>query len=81
MVTATLTSKGQITIPKHVRDSLRLQTGDRIEFLVRESEAVMRPVTKSVDEVFGRLHDPKQAIKTVAEMKAAVDAHVKRRNR
>ena len=35
MVTATLTSKGQVTIPKPVRDSLRLRTGDRVAFILR----------------------------------------------
>ena len=33
MATATLTSKGQITIPADVRRSLNVQTGDRVEFV------------------------------------------------
>ena len=78
MVTARLTSKGQITIPKAVRESLRLQTGDRIEFVLGESEAVMRPVTKSVDDVFGRLHGPKQTSRTIGEMKAAVESRLRK---
>jgi len=59
MALATLTSKGQVTIPKEVRSSLQLHTGDKIEFVITESrEALMRPVTKKVDDVFGRLHRP-----------------------
>ncbi|HMP75199.1 MAG TPA: AbrB/MazE/SpoVT family DNA-binding domain-containing protein [Kiritimatiellia bacterium] len=73
MVTAALTSKGQLTIPKSVRDSLRLRTGDRVAFVLRgDSEAVMKPVTKSVDEVFGRLHRPGRAPLTPDAMKSAV---------
>ncbi len=73
MVTATLTSKGQLTIPKSVRDSLRLHTGDRVAFIVHgDVEAVMKPVTTSVDEVFGRLHRPSQTRRSIGEMKAAV---------
>lgn len=33
MTTATLTSKGQITIPIAVRDALGVDTGDRVEFI------------------------------------------------
>ena len=33
MTTATLTSKGQITIPADVRRALNVQTGDRVEFV------------------------------------------------
>ena len=33
MTTATLTSKGQITIPAQVRQALKVETGDRIEFV------------------------------------------------
>ena len=73
MVTATITSKGQVTIPKSVRASLHLQSGDRIAFVMHGlTEAVLTPVTKTVDQVFGRLHRPGQVGKTVVEMNHAV---------
>ena len=82
MVTATLTSKGQLTIPKAVRDSLHLHTGDRVAFIVHgDAEAVMKPVTKSVDDVFGRLHGAGQPCKSVEEMKAAVAKRMRKRKR
>ena len=34
MVTATITSKGQITIPKEIRKSLNLHVGDKINFIM-----------------------------------------------
>lgn len=43
---AKLTSKGQVTIPKRVRDALELREGDEIHFKVEESRAV---VAKSTD--------------------------------
>ena len=54
---ATLTSKGQTTIPKEIRDSLGLQPGDRMTFtLMRDGTVVMRVKTKSVTELAGVLH-------------------------
>ena len=39
----TVTSKGQVTIPKHIRESLQLEPGHAVEFLVnREGEVVLR---------------------------------------
>jgi AbrB family looped-hinge helix DNA binding protein len=82
MVTATLTSKGQITIPKAVRDSLHLHAGDRVAFVVHsDSEATLKPVTRSVDEVFGRLHRPGQPVKSVGDMKAAVAQRMRDKSR
>ena len=82
MVTATLTSKGQLTLPKSVRDSLRLHTGDRVALIVHgDVDAVLTPVTKSVDEVFGRLHSPAQTRRSIDEMRAAVAARIRSRER
>jgi len=79
MVTARLTSKGQITIPKAVRDTLRLHTGDRVAFIVHgDTEAVLKPMTKSVDEVFGRLHSPGQPRNSIEQMKDAVAERMRR---
>jgi antitoxin PrlF len=78
MVTATLTSKGQLTIPKAVRDSLHLRSGDLVAFIVHgDAEAVLKPMTKSVDEVFGRLHSPGQRRKSIKQMKDAVAERIR----
>ena len=61
---ATLTSKGQTTIPKAIRDSLSMKTGDRMTFtLMPDATVVMRVKTKSVTELAGVLH--KKGRKTV----------------
>ena len=73
MTTATLTSKGQITIPKHIRERLMLQTGDKLDFTLTEAgDVLLKPVTRHVDEVFGRLGKSGQPPLTPAEMDAAI---------
>ncbi|MCF6301107.1 MAG: AbrB/MazE/SpoVT family DNA-binding domain-containing protein, partial [Proteobacteria bacterium] len=61
MSLATITSKGQVTIPIDVRNSLNLDAGDKIEIIViKEGEAVLRLLSKKVDDVFGKLKRPNQ---------------------
>jgi len=73
MATATVTSKGQITIPKEVRDTLLINAGDRLEFiLIDKKEALIRPVSKKVDEVFGRLFEKRRKTVTVDQMNEAI---------
>lgn len=73
MVLATLTSKGQVTVPKKVRDSLCLQAGDKVEFIITDNGgAFVRPVTKKVDEVFGSLHKPGTKPVSIKAMNAAI---------
>jgi len=46
MVTATITSKGQITIPTNIRISLHLNTGDKVAFVLQSNgETVLKPIT------------------------------------
>jgi len=53
---ATLTSKGQTTIPKEIRDSLGMKTGDRMTFtLMPDATVVMRLKSKSLTELAGTL--------------------------
>ena len=54
MTTATLTSKGQITIPVDVRRALNVQTGDRVEFVqVQPGRFELVAATRSVRELKG----------------------------
>lgn len=78
MPVATMTNKGQVTIPKKVRDALHLQSGDKLEFVCEEEGIVtVRPVKKSVDEVFGRLYRKGMTPVSTDEMKAAVGDRLK----
>lgn len=40
----TITSKGQITIPKYVRDALDLKAGDKVVFMIEGEQAILAPV-------------------------------------
>lgn len=42
-ITATVTSKGQVTIPQQIRQRLGLKQGDRVEFIIENGGAVIRP--------------------------------------
>ncbi len=61
---ATLTSKGQTTIPKEIRESLGMKAGDRMTFtLMPDRTVVMRIKNKSITQLAGLLH--KKGRKTV----------------
>jgi AbrB family looped-hinge helix DNA binding protein len=56
MAVATLTSKGQTTIPKEIRDLLGLAPGDKLDFVVEtDGRVVLRPATRDVRELRGML--------------------------
>ena len=54
MPTATMTSKGQITIPKFIRDAFGIKPGDRIEFFIDdEGKLVVWPITQDITSIKG----------------------------
>lgn len=76
---STVTQKGQVTIPKDVRDSLHLVTGDKVEFVHNErGEFVIKPVTRKVAEVAGILSSYKKVKPVnIEEMDQAVAQHIR----
>lgn len=72
MATATVTSKGQITIPAEVRRQLGLHTGSRVSF-VRNDEGVyeLRPQISSIAALKGAICSDREAV-TLDEMDAAI---------
>lgn len=56
MATATLTSKGQLTVPKKVREQLDLREGDRVDFVEnKEGGITLQPINGSVMDLYGIL--------------------------
>ena len=72
MAHSILTSKGQITIPKVVRNKLNLKTGDKVDFKIKDGEVTLVPVSKPVSEVFGILSREKQEPVSVDAMNDAI---------
>jgi antitoxin PrlF len=72
MPTATITSKGQITIPKQVRTSLGIGTGDRVEFVeIKEGVFQIVAATQDIKSLKGIVPKPKRPV-TIDDMNKAV---------
>ena len=78
MPTATLTSKGQMTIPKEIRDELDLKPGDRVELNVLPDGRVLMTPTVPLASLAGILPKPKRAY-TVEDMNTAIAEAVSRK--
>lgn len=75
MSSSKLSTKGQLVVPKEVRDYLKLRPGDRIDFVVREDgQVVMRPAVLDVRELRGLLRREGQPAVSIGEMNRAVRA-------
>ncbi len=81
MSTATLTSKGQITLPAELRRVLSLESGDRIEFF-RQADGVygLRPLTGSVRDLKGIVPKPAKRV-SIVQMDRAIAIAVKQRDK
>ena len=53
-----LSSKGQLVIPKSIRDALRLKAGTRFDAYLQEGKIILEPVeTSAVDALYGKYAD------------------------
>jgi len=72
MPTATLTSKGQITIPVDVRNHLRVDAGDRVEFVqIAPGRYEFVAATHRVEELKGMFGKPSRTV-SITEMNEAI---------
>jgi len=79
MTAATLTSKGQITIPAAVREKLGLAKGDRVEFVeVGPGEFTLKAATEDVRALKGMVARPSTPV-SIAVMNAAIRRRGSRR--
>jgi AbrB family looped-hinge helix DNA binding protein len=73
MPTSTITSKGQITIPRTVRERLDWKTGDRLDFTVDASgRVIVELATGDIRGLRGLLHRPGRRPASVEEMNEAI---------
>lgn len=79
---ATLTSKGQMTLPSAVRTRLGLEAGDHLLVTIQDDDTIIlkRRPSAGVTALRGLLPKPKHAL-TVEEMDAGVAAHLAARHR
>ena len=73
MPAATLTSKGQLTLPKKIREHLKVTTGDAVDFIIGADGGVrVRAGDVDVRQLQGFLHKPGRRPVTLEQMDEAI---------
>ncbi len=74
METGTLSSKGQITIPKKIRDFLHVQTAEKLIFIpIEDGKVLITTERKAASSIFGILkHKKKKYPATLEQMDSAI---------
>ncbi|QIK63485.1 AbrB/MazE/SpoVT family DNA-binding domain-containing protein [Leucobacter viscericola] len=69
----TLSSKGQVTIPKSIRDEMKLEPGSQLRFVhMSDGRVELIPRTGSMQDLIGILHDPNRKPISIDEMNDAI---------
>jgi AbrB family looped-hinge helix DNA binding protein len=70
-MTSRVTAKGQATIPKEIRERLGIKPGDRVAFILRGDEVILRPVRGTLLELRGSLK-PRRYPEDLEQVRAEV---------
>jgi AbrB family looped-hinge helix DNA binding protein len=74
VATATITSKGQVTLPREVRAHLGVSAGDRLDFIrMEDGNYAIVPASRSVRSLRGVIPRPAQPV-ALEDMEAAIVA-------
>ena len=71
MPSSVITRKGQVTIPKAIRQEIDLEIGDRVSFVVRGNEVVLRALRGSILDLEGSV-TPRHRPEDFGEIRQAV---------
>lgn len=78
---ATVTDKGQVTVPKAIRDRIGIVPGSRLDFeLMNDGSLRVRVLARGADNLFGLLHRPGIEAQSIEAMDAGIAAAVEDRN-
>lgn len=73
MSQATMTSKGQITVPRDVREDLKLSAGSKVMFVkIGPQNYRLVARTRRIDDLFGVLHRPGARALTIEEINEGI---------
>lgn len=73
LMQAILTSKGQVTIPKVIRDFLKIESGDHIDFVIsNQGEVLISPRTHDFRQLKGFFYDKKRKKASLEDMENAI---------
>jgi antitoxin PrlF len=80
---ATVTIKGQVTVPKAIRDQLKIEQGTQLDFKLNDDGSIsVRALKRSALSIVGLLRQPGRAVPTIEQMNLAVaDAAAARHQR
>ena len=70
MIESGITSKGQTTLPKAVREALSVESGDRVRYIIQDGEVRIVPV-RPIARLFGALRHTGEAV-TLEDMERAI---------
>ena len=80
--TAMVSDKGQVTLPKALRDRLGIRPGSRLAFRIAADGSLnVQVLAKGSDALFGLLAKPGEAALSLDEMDAAIGQAVRERAR
>ncbi|TXT26513.1 MAG: AbrB family transcriptional regulator [Gallionellaceae bacterium] len=78
---ATVTDKGQVTVPKDIRDQLHIETGSKLDFEVEGDGTLrVRVLVRGSDNLFGLMHRPGIKPLSIKAMDDGIVAAMKARN-
>jgi len=72
---ATVGERGQVTIPKHLRDRLGIKPGEQVEFSEEDDRLVLRKADQMarVRSVYGSLRLPRPVDELIEEMRGPAE--------